>query len=72
MVDTRLVVHGGHDGNKWVADMHILETSPPAATAPHEGLVWHKAPTSGTPPSARACHTLTRLAHKLPPAAAVF
>ena len=24
-----------------------------------------EAPTSGTPPSARACHTLTRLAHKL-------
>eukprot|EP00913_Durusdinium_trenchii_P033791 g31632.t1 len=65
VVDSRLVVHGGHDGNKWVADMHILETSPPAPTAPHEGLVWHKAPTSGTPPSARACHTLTRLAHKL-------
>lgn len=69
------------------------ETSPPAPTPPHEGLVWHKAqpwsslhwsswlslyctksnkskscweaPTSGTPPSARACHTLTRLAHKL-------
>lgn len=65
VVDSRLVVHGGHDGNKWVADMHILETSPPAPTPPHEGLVWHKAPTSGTPPSARACHTLTRLAHKL-------
>ena len=24
VVDSRLVVHGGHDGNKWVADMHIL------------------------------------------------
>ena len=23
-MDSRLVVHGGHDGNKWVADMHIL------------------------------------------------
>ena len=26
VVDSRLVVHGGHDGNKWVADMHILDT----------------------------------------------
>eukprot|EP00439_Symbiodinium_sp_Y106_P021504 s2689_g2.t1 len=65
VVDSRLVVHGGHDGNKWVADMHILETSPQSGVSKFEGLVWHKAPTSGTPPSARACHTLTRLAHKL-------
>ena len=28
VVDSRLVVHGGHDGNKWVADMHILAAWP--------------------------------------------
>ena len=27
--------------------------------------VYYRGQTSGTPPSARACHTLTRLAHKL-------
>lgn len=64
VVDHRLVVHGGHDGNKWVADMHILDTST-ASTGSYDGLSWHKAQTSGTHPSARACHTLTRLAHKL-------
>jgi hypothetical protein len=26
VVDSRLVVHGGHEGNKWVADMHILDS----------------------------------------------
>mmetsp|Transcript_5359 Transcript_5359/g.16717 ORF Transcript_5359/g.16717 Transcript_5359/m.16717 type:complete len:526 (-) Transcript_5359:145-1722(-) len=64
VVDQRLAVHGGHDGNKWVADMHILDTSS-AASGSYGGLTWHKAQTSGTPPSARACHTLTRLARKL-------
>mmetsp|Transcript_88738 Transcript_88738/g.185549 ORF Transcript_88738/g.185549 Transcript_88738/m.185549 type:complete len:522 (-) Transcript_88738:66-1631(-) len=64
VVDHKLVVHGGHDGSKWVADMHILDTSA-ANNGSYEGLTWHKAQTSGTPPSARACHTLTRLAHKL-------
>ncbi|CAK0875638.1 unnamed protein product [Prorocentrum cordatum] len=66
VVDLRLVVHGGHDGNKWVADMHILDTGgSTGAGGVQEGPTWHKAPTSGAPPSARACHTLTRLAHKL-------
>lgn len=64
VVDQKLVIHGGHDGNKWVTDMHILDTSAGLAGL-HEGLTWHKAQTSGTPPSARACHTLTRLARKL-------
>jgi len=68
VVDQRLVVHGGHDGNKWVHDMHILDTATSAGggdAGSSDSLTWHKAPTSGTPPSARACHTLTRLAHKL-------
>jgi len=59
-----LVVHGGHDGNKWVADMYILDTTS-AASGSYDALSWVRAQTSGTPPSARACHTLTRLAHKL-------
>jgi len=64
VTDQRLVVHGGHDGNKWVADMYILDTSS-AASGSYDTLSWVRAQTSGTPPSARACHTLTRLAHKL-------
>ena len=31
----------------------------------YEKLKWQKANTSGTPPAARACHTLTRLGWKL-------
>lgn len=31
----------------------------------YEKLRWQKANTSGTPPAARACHTLTRLGWKL-------
>mmetsp|Transcript_74769 Transcript_74769/g.139590 ORF Transcript_74769/g.139590 Transcript_74769/m.139590 type:complete len:512 (+) Transcript_74769:72-1607(+) len=64
VVDQRLFVHGGHDGNKWVADMHILDTTF-VTSGSYEKAAWHKAQTSGTPPLARACHTLTRLAHKL-------
>lgn len=64
VVDLKLVLHGGHDGNKWVADMHILDTES-ATTGSYENITWQKAMTSGTSPSARACHTLTRLAHKL-------
>jgi len=64
VMDQRLIVHGGHDGNKWVADMHILDTSS-ASTGCYNGLTWSKGQTSGVSPPARACHTLTRLAHKL-------
>lgn len=64
VVDQRLLVHGGHDGNKWVADMYILDTTT-ATSGSYESLAWIRAQTSGTAPSARACHTLTRLAHKL-------
>lgn len=31
----------------------------------YDRLKWQKANTSGTPPAARACHTLTRLGWKL-------
>lgn len=65
VVDQRLLVHGGHDGNKWVADMYILDTTAAAASGSYESLSWIRAQTSGTAPSARACHTLTRLQHKL-------
>eukprot|EP00928_Gymnodinium_smaydae_P078349 TRINITY_DN6222_c0_g1_i1.p1 TRINITY_DN6222_c0_g1~~TRINITY_DN6222_c0_g1_i1.p1 ORF type:complete len:526 (+),score=114.64 TRINITY_DN6222_c0_g1_i1:260-1837(+) len=62
--DQRLVIHGGHDGNKWVADMSILDTSS-VTTGSYDGVTWQRGLTSGTPPPPRACHTLTRLAHKL-------
>jgi len=64
VVDQRLVVHGGHDGSKWVADMHLLDTSA-VSSGSYDDVVWSKAQMSGAQPSARACHTLTRLAHKL-------
>eukprot|EP00971_Amphidinium_carterae_P136009 2695070-Amphidinium_carterae.1 len=34
-----------------------------AGTLVPDAALWTQAQTSGTPPLARACHTLTRLAH---------
>eukprot|EP00392_Amoebophrya_sp_AT5.2_P017105 g17421.t1 len=62
VVDQKLMVHGGHDGNKWLADMYVLDTN---VDGMYEKLKWKQANTSGNPPAARACHTLTRLGWKL-------
>jgi len=58
VVGTKLYVHGGHDGSKWLADLHMLDT----ATEEHR---WSIPVVAGKPPSARACHTTTRLGRKL-------
>ena len=52
--------HGGHDGNKWLADMYVLDTSVSSGQQDnlYENLKWQKANTSGSPPAARACDGL--------------
>ena len=52
VVGTRLYVHGGHDGVKWLADLHVLDT---------ERLEWSSPQPAGVLPSARACHSATPL-----------
>jgi len=47
---SRLYIHGGHDGVKWLADFHCLEL---------DRMEWSVPIVSGTVPSARACHTIT-------------
>jgi hypothetical protein len=55
-VGTRLYVHGGHDGSKWLADLHCLDT---------EKMEWSVPSPGGVCPSARACHTTTTLGRKV-------
>lgn len=59
-VGTKLYIHGGHDGSKWLADMHIL-----TLVSALNRAEWSQPMLSGEPPSARACHTTTRLGRKL-------
>jgi len=53
---TKVFIHGGHDGGKWLNDLHILDT---------ERMSWVTPSVAGTCPQARACHTLTLLDRKL-------
>lgn len=53
---TKIFVHGGHDGAQWLNDLYVLETTT---------LVWAKPTTSGLAPSARACHTMSKVGKKL-------
>ncbi len=46
----KLFVHGGHDGTRWLADLHCY--NPATAT-------WAAVDVSGAVPSPRACHTIT-------------
>uniref|UniRef100_A0A0G4GSZ3 BTB domain-containing protein n=1 Tax=Chromera velia CCMP2878 TaxID=1169474 RepID=A0A0G4GSZ3_9ALVE len=64
VVGTKLYAHGGHDGSKWLSDLHVLETRP-ALTEHYHDLTWDPVLTSGTAPSPRACHTLTKVGNKL-------
>ena len=59
-VGTKLYIHGGHDGSKWLADMHIL-----TLVSALNRAEWSQPMLSGAPPSARACHTTTRMGRKL-------
>jgi N-acetylneuraminic acid mutarotase len=52
----KIYFHGGHDGNQWLDDLHVLNTM---------SLVWSKPKVSGQKPSARACHTMSRVGRKL-------
>lgn len=49
---TKIFVHGGHDGGKWLNDLHILDT---------ERLCWVTPNVAGECPPARACHSLTHV-----------
>ncbi len=50
VVGSKLYVHGGHDGGRWLPDLWCLDT---------EHMQWSQPSVSGAPPSARACHTCT-------------
>ena len=52
----KIYFHGGHDGNSWLDDLYVLNTS---------SLVWNKPKVGGQKPSARACHTMSRVGRKL-------
>lgn len=52
----KIYFHGGHDGNSWLDDLYVLNTS---------SLVWSKPKVGGNKPSARACHTMSRVGRKL-------
>uniref|UniRef100_A0A0G4FFM4 BTB domain-containing protein n=1 Tax=Chromera velia CCMP2878 TaxID=1169474 RepID=A0A0G4FFM4_9ALVE len=54
----QLFIHGGHDGKFWLQDLHMLDVRHMLET---KEAVWTVCETSGPPPSARACHTLTRV-----------
>ncbi|CEL93311.1 unnamed protein product [Vitrella brassicaformis CCMP3155] len=64
VVGSKLFVHGGHDGSKWLQDLHVLDTST-AQRGKLDELAWVRPAASGSAPSARACHTLTRVGRKL-------
>lgn len=56
VVGSRLFIHGGHDGNRWLADMYVLDT---------ERWEWSIPEVAGTPPSPRACHTTSMVGRKV-------
>ena len=56
MVGSRLFVHGGHDGSRCFDDFHVLDT---------ETLEWTEVIVSGNIPTARACHTLSKVNDKI-------
>jgi hypothetical protein len=47
---SKLYVHGGHDGVKWLGDLHVYDT---------DKGTWAQVEVSGAVPSPRACHTIT-------------
>jgi N-acetylneuraminic acid mutarotase len=69
--DNKLFFHGGHDGSKWLSDMFILSCNSSCQEDSVESrsfgdsLSWSRAQTSGIHPSARACHTLSRVGRKI-------
>lgn len=71
VIDNKLFVHGGHDGSKWLSDMYILSCNSTCqedsveARPFSESLSWSRAQTSGYHPSARACHSLSRVNRKI-------
>lgn len=71
VLDNKLFVHGGHDGSKWLSDMYILtcdsscQEDSVESRPFSETLSWSRAQTSGVHPSARACHTMSRVGRKI-------
>lgn len=58
VVGCKLYVHGGYDGETWYNSLHILDTKS------YDASPWEEGHPTG-PPSARTCHALTNLNHKL-------
>ena len=71
VLDNKPFYHGGHDGTKWLSDMYILSCNSSCQEDSVESrpfadsLSWSRAQTSGVHPSARACHTLSRVGRKI-------
>lgn len=63
-VGDKIFLHGGHDGSQWLADLHVLDTTPTHA-GKYSGLVWSSPQFTGSKPCPRACHSLTRVNEKL-------
>ena len=61
---SEVYIHGGHDGSQWLADFHILDAAS-VINSNYTGALWRAPQVSGQKPSARACHTLSRVRQKL-------
>jgi hypothetical protein len=56
VVEHLIYLHGGHDGTKWLNDLHILDTT---------HCEWIMPLVGGELPAARACHSLSKIGRKL-------
>ncbi|RHY67197.1 hypothetical protein DYB30_003819 [Aphanomyces astaci] len=72
VVDRKIYIHGGHDGSTWLSDFYVFDTE--TSTWAEVVRPWHLRPcgsciclqtTSGVGPSARACHTMSKVGGKL-------
>lgn len=61
---SEVYIHGGHDGSQWLADFYILDAAA-VINNNFTGASWRAPQVSGQKPSARACHTLSRVRQKL-------
>ncbi|KAL8275711.1 hypothetical protein Esti_000274 [Eimeria stiedai] len=61
---SEVYIHGGHDGSQWLGDLHILDAAAVLNSSFQEAR-WRRPQVSGQAPSARACHTFSRVREKL-------
>ena len=69
VADGRIYVHGGHDGDRWLSDMFVLDASilavEPFDPSKLTQMTWQRLEPSGFVPMSRACHSLSRVGRKL-------